>query len=379
MVGAAAGVGLCAMLYSYCHQRLPSRTLAGAGILCILVCLNTRSMRYVIAFFSIFISFASFAQHNKKLYNTWVKDKITYLDGSLLPEDNLLKDVYLKYTFSYPDKINLSLSYQDRGAERSFVINDEYLLIKTPEGGLMNTLKIQEIKDTLILIQGGASGFDDPMALKYYFVPEHIYQQSIPLKVDDIHSIIGNDTTYKESPKIYARYDGTSFLTDIYSGIREKINMTGKTIHFMAIYTVFKSGVADSLKIIQGIDEQFDKRFVKIFNQLKKDWKPAIYNNRAVNVQMRIDLQYSTSQIVLPSYLAGQKGNDAYNAKEYDVALYYYEQALKSNPLDQDVLYKSGMCKMLLGNRSGACEDWNKAKLLSGNAPIDKVLEKYCK
>src|ERR1700712_481319 len=116
-------------------------------------------MRYFIAFFSIFISFASFAQSNKKLYNTWVKDKITFLDGSLLPEDNLLKDVYLKYTFSNPDKINISLSYQDRGPEQTFEINDGFLLIKTPEGGLINKLKIQEVKDTLILIQGGAVGF----------------------------------------------------------------------------------------------------------------------------------------------------------------------------------------------------------------------------
>jgi hypothetical protein len=37
------------------------------------------------------------------------------------------------------------------------------------------------------------------------------------------------------------------------------------------------------------------------------------------------------------------------------------------------------MCKMLLGNKNGACEDWNKAKTLGSNTTIDAVLEKFCK
>jgi hypothetical protein len=42
-------------------------------------------------------------------------------------------------------------------------------------------------------------------------------------------------------------------------------------------------------------------------------------------------------------------------------------------------LYRRGMCKLLLGNKAGACEDWNKVKSLGGTPQVDALLEKYCK
>jgi hypothetical protein len=39
------------------------------------------------------------------------------------------------------------------------------------------------------------------------------------------------------------------------------------------------------------------------------------------------------------------------------------------------------MCKFQLGNKDGACEDWNKAKAIGmgNNIPIDAMIQKYCK
>jgi hypothetical protein len=337
-------------------------------------------MKYLLTAIFSFFYFTLFAQINtSRLYGSWVKCKATYKDGTFLPDDSPVKYTYIKYSFSKPNIFNISISYHDREKDLSFLIDNGDLTIKSPEGYVINSLRIESLGDTLVLLQRGQNGFDDPTCIKYYFVPETVYQNAINLKADDIRSVIGGDTIYRESPKIYANYKGESFQQYIYSGISESISMHNRTAHFVASFIVSKTGAADSLKILESVDPDFDKRFIKVFNRAKKDWTPAVFNGKFVNVQMMIELKYSTSATVIPSYLSAEKANTAYNNKNYDMAIYYYNKALDSDPSDKDNLFKRGMCLMFLGNMRGACDDWNKAKSLGSNAAIDAVVEKYCK
>jgi tetratricopeptide (TPR) repeat protein len=336
-------------------------------------------MRYLLTIIFSFLGLTLFAQINTdNIYGSWVKCKVTYKDGSALPDDNILKYTYIKYVFTQPNDLNLSVVYYEKGGANQFEINNNYLIIKSLQGGLMNTFQIEAIRDTLIL-QEARAGADEATSLKYYFIPERAYQDAMPLKPSDIQSVILEDTIYKESPKIYATYKWGGFQHYIYEGISESISMDNRIGHLVASFTVSQSGVADSLKILEGIDANFDKRFVKVFNRAKKDWKPATLNGKYVKVQMMIELGFSTSKVVLPAYDAENKANDAYKIKEYDLAAYYYDKAIESDPRDRYAFRMRGMCRMLLGNISGACEDWNKAKSLAGDATIDALLEKYCK
>ncbi|OKS85085.1 energy transducer TonB [Mucilaginibacter polytrichastri] len=333
---------------------------------------------YLICF--VILSNAVFAQINKSnIYGTWVINKITFRDDAELPDEHVLKNVYLKYTFSQPNKLNTSTLYYNKGDEISFDINDGFLLFKTPEGNLMNTFHIETVnKNELVLLQKGREGFDDPDALKFYFIPEEKYQANFKLRPSDIYSIKLIDTIYNSSPKIYPIYKGISFQSYLSNGIHERISMDNREGHLAASFIVTKAGIADSVKIIEGIDDEFNRRFIKIFNQARKDWKPAILNGNPVSALMMVNLRYTTSDIMMPAYFATRKANDAFNAKEYAIALYYYDISLERTPFDVDNLYRRGMCKMLLGNIPWACEDWKKAKALGGNSSIDAAIEKYC-
>ncbi|HWZ16845.1 MAG TPA: hypothetical protein VNW95_16525 [Mucilaginibacter sp.] len=338
-------------------------------------------MKYIFVFLFNLLFLSSYAQTKQdNLYNTWVLRKITYKDGSSLPDENPLKFAYMKYTFGYPDRFNFSSVYFEKGIQRSFELKGDYLQLKSPEGTVINTQKIEELgNEKLILLQAGREGFNDPTSLLFNFVPENIYQESIKLRPSDIQSVYHGDTTYVESPKIYASYNGESFQRFVYNEIENHINMHDKVGHFVATFVVSQAGVADSLELLENIDADFDKRFVKIFNQAKRSWKPAALNGKYVNVLMKLDLRYSTSATTLPAYFAGQKAIEAYNNKDYKAAEYFYEQALESEPVDKEFHYRLGMCKMLLGNMSGACEEWNKAKALGSTTSIDAVIEKFCK
>jgi tetratricopeptide (TPR) repeat protein len=246
-------------------------------------------------------------------------------------------------------------------------------------GSIINDIRIEELGlEKLILLQKGIGGFDDPTALKYYFIPELTLQKSIQLTPDDIHSITGADTIYKGNPKIYANYKGESFYRYLISHIGGGHFMTGKSGHLAASFIVSKSGVADSLKILESFSPEYDKQYAKAFYKARKDWKPAILNGKPVSVQMFQEATYSTSAMMLPANDYSNKANDAFRLKEYDLALYYYDQALKTISYDKENLYNRGICKKMLGNLAGACEDWKKVKELGGKQ-ADALLEKYCR
>jgi tetratricopeptide (TPR) repeat protein len=322
----------------------------------------------------------AFAQINPaNIYGTWVKSKVTFKDGALLSDDSPLKYAYIKYTFSSPNKVNPSSIYFQQGPDNAFEIVNNYLVIKTPQGGLMNMLYIESVKDTLILVQKGPNGFEDPESLKYYFIREPVYQSSIPLTPSLIRSIISGDTIYKENPKIYASYKRASFQSFVYQKISDNISMDNRGGQLVASFIVSKDGIADSLKILEGIDDIFNKRFAKIFTSERKSWKPAVLNGKYVAVEMMIELRYSGSEVALRASDFSRDGSREYYNKNYAQAIYYFDKALENVPFDKDNLYKRGMCKMRLGNINGACEDWNKIKALGGVNNVDALLEKYCK
>jgi tetratricopeptide (TPR) repeat protein len=336
-------------------------------------------MKYIIIPALCMLLNTTFAQINpKNIYGTWVTSHITYRDGSELSDDNSLKYIYVKYTFSNAGKVNIATIYFEQGPDRLYEIDHDILSIKSSAGGLMNSYQIESLKDTLILLQQGANGFDDPEALKFYFVPEAIYQKSLPLKADDIFTVKDRDTIYRQSRKIYASYKGEGFQSYIYTGIKDHISMDGRAGHLAATFIVSKTGVADSVRILEGINDEFNSRFIKVFTKAKKDWKPALLNGKPVPVRMQIDLRYSTSATVIPSYMAERKAREAFYNKDYEIAIYYYDRALSTTPTDKESLYQRGMCKMLLGNKTAACEDWNKAKALGSSTTIDAMIEKYC-
>ena len=337
-------------------------------------------MKYQCILIFMFLSNTLFAQFRKdNIYGSWVVSKITYADGSGLADENVLKYAYIRYRFSPTDKFNASTAYYEQGDENVFEIDGAFLQIRTTQGGLMNSFHVEVNKDTLILLQKGLDDFNDPNALKFYFIPESNYQNSILLKFNDIYSVDTKDTVYRSSPKMYARFNGNSFQRFIYAGISDRINMHDRVGHLVAGFIVSKTGYADSVKILEGIDAGFNKQFIKVFNQAKKSWKPAILNGKPVSVYTMVDLRYSTSATAMPAYFSTQKANTAYNDKDYKLALYYYDLALNDEPSEKENLYKRGMCKLFLGVMGGACDDWNKAKALGSNTAIDAVMAKYCK
>lgn len=79
------------------------------------------------------------------IYQSWVLVKVTYDDESELPDEHMIKYTYQKFTFKSPDVLNIALKYNDLGTSFNFEIrNDKQLLLKTPQGYVMNQMQIEK-------------------------------------------------------------------------------------------------------------------------------------------------------------------------------------------------------------------------------------------
>jgi len=335
-------------------------------------------MKYRIILLLSLISGSLYSQINpSQIWGNWVVSKVNYADGTELPDENIIKYTYLKYTFQKPDLIYHSGIYSERGTKYLFQISRNELLLQTDAGFIINKIKINKLsKDSLIIVRQGQEGPQDPSSLEYHLVKESKLQESIQLTEKDISSIAGGDTVYAESPKIYPEFIGESLHNYLSEVIGKSNMMYRKSGVIRASFIVSKLGTADSLKIIQSISPKYDKLFTKTFMAASDKWKPAILNGKPVRVRKLIEIRYLNSDGVVPAMFITNQANQQFMAGNYADALALYDQSLEKVPTDQENLYRRGMCKKNLNNLSGALEDWRKVKELGGHT-VDVLLEKY--
>jgi hypothetical protein len=312
------------------------------------------------------------------LNGSWVISKISYKDGTDLPDENTIKYMYLKYTFRRPESMNISWNYVDLGNSHKYIIRGGYLMIKTMVDVVVNSLKIESLDEAkLILLSPGNNGYEDPNSIRYEFVRESAVQNALLITKNDFSSIIGTDTIYKQSPKVYAQFNGEGFNNFVSSAMSNKFESDKVNKRLVTSFTVNKKGLADGLKILEGISPGYDELYTKTFNKARKIWSPATVNGHPVNVLMHQKIEY-LSRDVIAAYSPARKANQAYADQDYETALYYYDQVLAINPKDMESLYKRGICKKHMGNQDGACNDWKKI-LEFGGTGTEILLEKYCK
>ncbi|RZK66269.1 MAG: hypothetical protein EOO85_27070 [Pedobacter sp.] len=144
------------------------------------------------------------------IMGSWVASNVSYLSGEELPDENVLKYCYTKYTFEAPDKMYFAAVYHILGTEFRYEIKGSRLLVKSTVGYLMNTFRVMELTDKkLVIINADANGsLDSPTSLKYTFYREDFIQQKLPLLPNDIYKVNGTDTLFNSGQKVYALFNG---------------------------------------------------------------------------------------------------------------------------------------------------------------------------
>jgi len=140
---------------------------------------------------------------------------------------------------------------------------------------------------------------------------------------------------------------------------------------------VRKTGIIDDVRILENINERFEKQFREALQKSRRFWAAAELNGRKVDVQIEQSFKFVSSGKFLPMYDFDQKGKMAMKSSDYNAALYYFDLALENSPEDYSILYNRAICELNLGNKSAACEDLKKVKGSGMN--VDELIDKECK
>ena len=106
-------------------------------------------MKYLFTVLILILSQVLYAQRNNTISGTWVKCKVTFSNGSPLPDEDPLKYAYIKYSIESSSTFHYSTAYFELGNECSYEINNSFLSLRSPEGGLIHSFRIEKTQDTL--------------------------------------------------------------------------------------------------------------------------------------------------------------------------------------------------------------------------------------
>ncbi len=316
----------------------------------------------------------------QNIFGDWIKTKVSYLDNTELSNNNALKFQYLRYTFEKNDKLFISFAFDSKGTLYNFERKDRIVEIKNSYGYIVNSLMISKISnDELIIVQKGKNEFTDNDCLKYYFIREKDYQNQLTIKSSDILLISKNDTVYKATEKLCAKFLGDKSFYDFCSeNIPERNVVMATNNLFIATFIVRKNGLIDSIQVLENINKEFEKQFRKALKKSKKLWLAGELNGNKVDIQMKIKFRFISSNKFLPMYEYSLKGKTAMNNSDFTRALAYFDLALENVPSDYQSLYYKAICEMNLGNKNAACEDLEKVKNFE-KMQVDELIEKNCK
>lgn len=152
-------------------------------------------------------------------------------------------------------------------------------------------------------------------------------------------------------------------------------------------FVVTDAGKVTDFKITNSVSPEIDQEVIRVLKTTNNMWRPGTQNGKPAAIEQEISIAFmldmsSGTDINKEFYdLAKRnfiKGNNKLFAKENSKsALKYYTRAVCYLPNDKALLVTRGMCKYELGDKNGACQDWNRIKTLGGFEG-DAYLDNFC-
>ena len=339
----------------------------------------TKLNRSIVTLLFFLICSSTFAQVKySQIYGPWVVSGLSYKDNSPLPDEDPIKYTFIKYTFAESNVMYSTTKIHARGEMAYYQIKKDQLIINNVSGVILNNFLIsKQGEDTLIILRKGPKGFADPLSLKYTFVREDVAKQTKLKASKPEFRVLNGDTVYNQSQYIYAKfYQPAGFEQYATDDLKEKAGEQG-TASFRMSFIVDKAGHVDSIQVIKGIWKAYDDMYIKTFKKVIGKWKPAMLNGKPVAVRMYADARYVAQAMIEPSNVYTRQGDDQYRIGKYDIAIQYYDAALKNYPDHEENLYKRAICKLRIKDIPGALEDLKAVKEMRGNLQVDDLISKY--
>lgn len=149
-------------------------------------------------------------------------------------------------------------------------------------------------------------------------------------------------------------------------------------------FVVTPIGEITDLAVINSVSKEIDNEVFRVLKTTSGKWRPSLENGKPVAREKEVSITFTTDgenpsdrflKMAKREFVAGNK--KFYIKENYKSALYFYDRAVCYMPNDKSALLTRGMCKYQLGDKKGACNDWNRVKALGG-MESDSFLNSFC-
>ena len=146
-------------------------------------------------------------------------------------------------------------------------------------------------------------------------------------------------------------------------------------IHF----TVLSNGELDDFHVINSISSDIDSEVLRVLQSSDGMWKPGQNNGTpvAMEKEVAITFQMKYSNHLRTAQKLYKRGHKKLLKDKPQKALRLFSRALVYKPYSEPLLFTRGLTRFNIGNKMGACDDWNRLKTL-GSDLADSYLMKYC-
>lgn len=187
--------------------------------------------------------------------------------------------------------------------------------------------------------------------------------------------------------KVNFQNDGNGYLKNYLLGHLEypenslQWNQEGTEV---VLFTITSEGNVTDLTIINSLSPDIDREVIRVLMSTSGMWRPAFENGKPVSKTKEVSIAFAAGESnpytrfvrEAKEYLAlGNK--QFFNKKNTKSALYFYDRAVRYVPNDKSLLAIRGICKYQLGDKAGACIDWNRIRTLGGMEG-DAYLDNFC-
>ena len=149
-------------------------------------------------------------------------------------------------------------------------------------------------------------------------------------------------------------------------------------------FVVTPAGNVEGLKVISSVSPAVDAEILRVLESTSGLWKPYLENGKPVAREKEISIAIAGDginptqrflQLAKKQFALGNK--KFLTKKESKSALYFYDKALCYMPYYKCILSTIVMWKYQIGDKQGACQDWNRVKTLGG-IEADSFLNNFC-
>ena len=146
-------------------------------------------------------------------------------------------------------------------------------------------------------------------------------------------------------------------------------------------FTVQPSGELTDISVINSIFPDIDDEVVRVLKTTEKMWRPGYNNKMPVAMEREVGIVFkldNTRDFTVRASKFYSRGNTLLLVKhKARRALHHFEQGILLLPNEKCLLASRGIALYELGNKEGACRDWNRIKVLGG-IEADGWLDRFC-